>query len=189
MTAKGHIECQSAGWVLFSDGHRLVFADRGTAYRRVVLFVLALLAVIFTANGVFWVASGLRTGSGLYLGAILTVVGALTGIAARWTWQVEKQDMQTVPSRDRWVLVIDLEARHIEAPHGEVLAPLHAVRFSPKVQLGSSGMALSASWPGGNTVVYRGSPFGGSWTAARDVLRRHDLYPNDRGQEAGGSTT
>ncbi len=36
------ILCQSAGWVLFSGGPRLVFADRGTSYRRVLVFVLAL---------------------------------------------------------------------------------------------------------------------------------------------------
>ena len=35
------ILCESAGWVLFADGRRLVFADRGTSHRRVLLFVLA----------------------------------------------------------------------------------------------------------------------------------------------------
>ncbi len=175
MKAQGYIECQSAGWVLFSDGRRLVFADRGTSYRRVVLFVLALLTLIFTANGVYWIATGMRSGSGLVLGAILTAVGALAGSAARWTWTVEKQDLKAVPSRDKWILVVDLEARLIEARHGEVLAPLDAVRFSPVAQLGSSSRALSATWPSGSTVVYRGSPFAGSWTAARDVLRRHGI--------------
>jgi len=175
MKAKGHIECQSAGWVLFSDGRRLVFANRGTAYRRVALFVLALLALIFTANGVYWIAAGMRSGGGLVLGAILTAAGVLTGLAAQWTWTVEKQDLKAVPGRDQWILVIDLEARHVEARHGEVLAPLDAVRFSPVAQLGSSSRALGATWPGGSAVVYRGSPFGGSWTAARDVLRRHGI--------------
>ena len=84
MKTRGHIECQSAGWVLFSGGRRLVFANRGTSYRRIVLFVLVM-------------------------------------------------------------------------------------------QMGSSRRALAATWPGGSTVVYRGSPFGGSWTAARDVLRRHGI--------------
>ena len=175
MKVKGHIECQSAGWVLFSDGHRLVFADRRASYRRVVLFVLTLLAVIFTVNGVYGIAVGMQLGGGLALGAILTAAGALTGSVARWMWTVEKQDLKAPPSRDKWVLVVDLEARHVEAPHGEVLAPLNAVRFSPVAQWGSSSRALAATWPDGSTVVYRGNPFAGSWTAARDVLRRHGI--------------
>jgi hypothetical protein len=175
MKPEGLIECQSAGWVLFSAGRRLVFADRDTSWRRVVLFVLALLALIFTANGVYWIATGMRFGSGLVLGAVLTAAGVLAGVAARWTWTVEKEDLKTVPSRDQWVLVIDLEARQVEARHGEILAPLDAVRFSPVAQMGSSSRALVATWPSGSAVVYRGNPFGGSWTAARDVLRRYDV--------------
>ena len=172
---RGHIECQAAGWVLFSDGQRLIFADRGTSYRRVVLFVLGLLTVIFVANGILQVALGISLGNSLMLGAILTGVGAVTASAVRWLWMVDKEERKTVPIRDEWVLIVDLEARTIEAPHGETLAPLDAVRFTPAMQFGSSDRALKAHWPGGSAVVYRGHPFAGPWTAARDVLRRHDI--------------
>lgn len=167
------ILCESAGWVLFSDGARLVFADRRTSYRHVLVFVLALIVVIAGSNGIWWLVVGLRAGTAHQLGIVLILVAGLSGFAASRIWSAVKQERTEIPARDAWVAVIDLEARTLEAAGGEVLAPLSSVRFVPVWQLSSSSRALAAKWPDGSRVVYRGSPFAGGFQAARDALRRH----------------
>ena len=169
------ILCESAGWVLFSDGRRLVFADRGTSYRRVLMFVLALLALIFGVNGIAWLAIGIGSGEISRLGMILSAVAGLLAFGARWVWGAEKRDQKTVPDDDQWVAVLDLEAQTLVSPEGGVLAPLSSVRFQPVMQFGSSSRALAASWPEGRLVVYRGHPFASSIRPALDALRQHGV--------------
>lgn len=169
------ILCDSAGWVLFSDGQRLVFADLGTSYLRVLLFVLALISLITGVNGIVWLVAGMRSGQISMLGTALLAAAVFTGLGAWWTWTVEKRGRAVIPPRDAWVAVLDLEAQTLETPAGELLAPLSDVRFAPVMQLASSSRALAAEWPGGTRVVYRGNPFAGSIRPALDVLRRHGL--------------
>ena len=169
------ILCESAGWVLFSDGARLVFADRGTSHRHVLVFVLGLLTVIAGINGIFWLVAGIRSGETHVLGIVLVCVALLSAFGASRVWAAEKRDRVLVPEERTWVAVINLEAQELETPEGESLAPLSSVRFEPVMQLASSSRALSAKWPEGSMVVYRGSPFGGSFQEALDVLRRHGL--------------
>ena len=169
------ILCQSAGWVLFEHGRRLVFADRGTSYRRVLLFVLALLAVIAGCNGLVWLMAGMRSGEISRLGTGLIGTAAVAGLVGWWLWEADKRERATLPARDAWIAVVDLDARTFETPGGELLAPLTEVRFAPALQLASSSRALAATWPGGSMVVYRGSPFGGSFRDALDALRRHGV--------------
>ena len=169
--------CESAGWVLFADGRRLVFADRGTSYRRVLVFVLALLAVIAGANGTFWLVAGIRAGETSRLGIVRAAVALPSAFAASRVWAAEKRDHRVVPGEETWVAVLDLESQMLETPEGDSLAPLSSVRFVPVMQFGSSSRALSASWPGGSMVVYRGSPFAGSFHEALDALRRSGVDP------------
>lgn len=173
----GTILCESAGWVLFSDGLRLVFADRGTSYRRVLVFVLALLTVIGGANGIVWLVAGIRSGETSLLGIELLAVAGLSALGASRVWAAEKRDQELVPGEETWVAVLDLDSQTLEDPEGEPLAPLSSVRFAPVMQFGSSSRALAAKWPGGSRVVYRGSPFAGSFQAALDALRRHGVDP------------
>ena len=164
--------CESAGWVLFSDEQRLVFANRGTSYRRVLVFVLLLLTLIAGVNGVVWLVMGIRSEEASPLGIVLTVVAGLAGSGAWRLWAAEKRDMTDLPGHDKWVAVVDLEKQTLESPEGGSLAPLPSVRFVPVLQLGSSSRALAAKWPGGSMVVYRGHPFAGSFHAALDALHR-----------------
>ena len=172
------ILCESAGWVLFSDGQRLVFADLGTSWRRVLLFVLALLSLITGVNGIVWLVAGMRSGQTSTLGIALLAAGGLAGAGAWWTWALEKRDRATIPARDAWVAVLDLEAQTLETPEGELLAPLSDVRFAPAMQLASSSRALAAEWPGGSRVVYRGSPFAGSIGPVLEALRQYGVDAN-----------
>lgn len=167
--------CESAGWLLFSDGTRLVFANRGTSYRRVLMFVLALLTLIFGVNGILWLAVEIRSGEISRLGAVLVAVAGLLAFGVSRIWGIEKRDQKVIPGEDTWVAVLALETRTLESPGGGVLAPLASVRFEPVMQFGSSSRALAASWPGGRTVVYRGHPFASSFRAALEALRRHGV--------------
>ncbi len=169
------ILCESAGWVLFEDGQRLVFADRGTSYRRVLLFVLALLALIAGVNGFVWLIKGLRSGEMNLLGILLAVAALLSALGVGWLWQAEKRQRAVIPDEATWIAVLDLATQTFETPQGESLAPLANVRFEPAMQLASSSRALRASWPGGDLVVYRGSPFAGSYKEALEALSRHGV--------------
>lgn len=169
------ILCESAGWVLFSDGPRLVFADRGTSYRRVLLFVLGLIAVITGGNGVVWLVLGGRSGEISTLGVVLTAVAAVAVWGALRVRAAEKREGEVIPGRDTWKAVLDLEKQTLESPQGETLSSLSEVRFMPVMQLASSSKALAARWPGGSRVVYRGNPFAGSYQQAVDALRRHGV--------------
>ena len=169
------ILCESAGWVLFSQGPRLVFANRGTSYRRVLLFVLALLTLIFGVNGIVWFVVGIRSGEISMLGIGLTAVAVLAAFGASRVWAADERERPAIPGEDAWVAVIDLETQVLESPTGESLAPLSSVRFVPVMQLGSSSRAVAAKWPGGSLVIYRGHPFAGSFHEAHTVLQRHGL--------------
>lgn len=173
--------CESAGWVLFSDGPRLVFANRRTAYQRVLVFVLALITLIAGANAVVWLMRGLRSSEISILGAALTAVAVLAGFGASKVWATEKRDRQVIPGRETWVAVLDLETQTLESPRGETLAPLSSVDFASVLQLGSSSRALAARWPEGSLVVYRGNPFAGSYREARDVLEAHGVEAANAG--------
>ena len=174
-----NILCESAGWVLFSDGQRLVFADRGTSYLTVLVFVLALITVIAGGNGIVWLVAGIRSGEASRLGFVLLVVAGLAGLGAWKIRAADKQRQTEIPAQSTWVAVIDLESRVLATPAGEALAPMTNVRFAPVMQLASSSRALAAQWPEGSLVVYRGSPFAGSYKAALEVLRDHGLEAQD----------
>ena len=169
------ILCQSAGWILFSDGSRLVFADRGTSYLHVLFFVLALVAFIAAVNGLVWLGIGIASGEASRLGMALAAVGVVLALGAWQVWKAEKREQETIPEEHAWVVVLDLENQRLETPTGETLAPLSSVRFVPVLQLGSSSRALAAKWAGESLVVYRGSPFAGSFRAAAKALRRHGV--------------
>ncbi len=117
----------------------------------------------------------MRSGQMSSLGFALIAAAVLGGLGASWTWAAEKRDRGAIPAREAWIAVVDLEARTLETPEGEILAPLSDVRFAPVMQLGSSSRALAAKWPGGSRVVYRGSPFAGSIQPAVEALRRHGV--------------
>ncbi len=172
---QNEILSESAGSVLFSAGPKLVFANRGTSYRRVLLFVLALLTLIFGVNGIVWLVVGIRSGETPMLGILLAAVAALAAFGASRVWAADQQERTVIPGRDTWVAVLDLETRALESPAGEPLAPLSSVRFAPVMQLGSSSRALAAKWPDGSLVVYRGHPFAGSIHEARAVLQSHGV--------------
>lgn len=169
------ILCETAGWVLFSDGLRLVFADRRTAYRRVIMFVLSLLTVVFGANGVIWWVVGIQSGELSKLGAILIGVAALCSLSVSQLWATEQRERAVIPARGAWVAVFDLENQTLENPEGEILTPLAEVRCVPVLQAGSSSRALAAQWPGNSLVIYRGHPFAGSFNEARAVLEQHGV--------------
>ncbi len=169
------ILCESAGWVLFSDGPRLVFANRGTSYQRVLVFVFVLLTLIAGGNGIVWLMVGIRSGETSMLGVVLTAVAALAGFGASRVWAAEKRDRTVIPGQDTWVAMLDLETQTLESPQGESLAPISNVRFASVMQFGSSSRALAARWPGGSMVVYRGNPFAGSFLEARDILQSYGV--------------
>ena len=179
MVETSEVLCETAGWVLFSDDSRLVFADRGTSYRRVVMFVAGLITVILGANGLLWLGLGIREGKLSTPGIVLVTLALLGGFGVSRMLAAEKRERLEIPSREDWVAVIDLESRKLETAGGETLAPLSSVRFVPVMQFGSSAKALAAKWPGGSKVIYRGHPFASSIRPALDVLE-------SRGVTTGG---
>ncbi len=167
---------EAAGHVLYEDGHRLVFVNRGTGWTFWLRFVLGLVTFIVGANGVAQLVLG-SMGKGFVLaGVILLFVAGLGGagfVAVHsWVKTQAKRPLTDFPP----VVVIDRQTHWLLGPGGEQLAPLNTVVFSPEFQFTSSAPALAACWPGGKRIVHRGGAMGLSGIGgAQDALRARGL--------------
>ena len=161
---------------VLADNGSFVLAESGDALlffrRRIVptwaVFVAGLLTVILVGNAVVLVLSGVPLA-----GVVLLGLGVVCGVALRMLAQKRRAARERPLDAHEAILVIDLAKRQVRGGDGQVLSSLDAARAEKAMQATSSSRALTITWPGGRTVVYRGDPFArhGSIDAPAAVLQ------------------
>ena len=144
------------GLVIAEDGPLVIVVDRGNGPPAVLAFVTGLVAVVVGGFGVVTLVADPG-----YLGAAFLAAGV---VAAAVTWAVVRhiRRRRTIPVESyRPVAVFDRAARVMRDADGQVVAPLDAVTFSRRMQIGSSSPKLVADTPSGGYVLLRGNPFTG----------------------------
>jgi hypothetical protein len=135
----------------------------------VALFVLWLVAAITAINALVQAMVAVRGGAGHAIAAaVLIAVAALAGGIAVLVRRYGKRRAAVEP---RPLFILDVAGKRLCDPQGRVLAPLQAVSVAQTMQLASSSAALTLRWPGGTSVIARGSPFGESVDGCEAVLR------------------
>ena len=169
-TARTLARCGSD--VLVEDGERWIFGRQPGTGGGTLVFVLGLLAVIVTINGVVQTVLG-SAGAGVGVGLVMLAVGLL------FVWAtvaiVRRRNRLRASAPVEPVLVLDFPTSTLRTGDDRELAPLAEVEFVARMQLASSASALHCRWPGGSRVVLRGNPFGGSIGPAEDALRSRRL--------------
>jgi hypothetical protein len=155
--------------VICERGHEIVIARRPGGVGPTVLFVLALVAFILGANGVFQLVEALRGRSPWPLPLVMLTVAALLAGGFVLALRKRRRDAAAplVPE-----LVIDAHRGVLLDPLGQLIAPLAQVQFERQLQLGSSSSALACRWPAGVQIIARGNPFGESIDDVADTLAR-----------------
>lgn len=151
---------ETGGFVLFRDGQRLVFVDRGTRWTVWARFVLGLITAILGINGIVQVALAPSGRGVLGAGLGLVAVAGLTGFAFSRVHQHAKRENAKTRTEYRPRLVVDLEHQVLVDASGQSLAPLTQVSFRKAFQVTSSARALECRWPGGRMTVARGGGMG-----------------------------
>lgn len=144
------------GQLIAEDGPLILVVDRGNGPPAVLAFVAGVVTLVFGGFGVVLVAAG-----PVWLGVAFIAVGL--GAAAFTTAVVRRiRHSRSIPVSDyRPVAVFDRAARTFRDADGRVVAPLDAVTFHRRMQLGSSSSKLVAQTPSGAYVLLRGNPFTG----------------------------
>ncbi|WP_328355166.1 hypothetical protein OG976_24985 [Mycobacterium sp. NBC_00419] len=161
------------GVVIAEDGPRVLVIDRGNGPSAILAFVSGVLAVVcggFGAVALAAVAAGHGAGLPTSLCAALLVVGI---VAAAVTVAIVRRirGSRSIPvSRYRPVAVFDRAARVYLDADGRPLAPLAAVSFHRRMQLGSSSPKLVAQTPEATYTLVRGNPFTGGLGDLDSVL-------------------
>jgi hypothetical protein len=175
----GQVVVETAGCVVVADGTQIHFARRASGPIVVAIFVLALLVLIFGANGVLQLAWWLGGGHGSpQLGALLLTlaVGAavpLWLVVQRYR-RVRAGGVHTLPR----LLTVDTSRGMLLDAERRDLAPVDRACSRRTFQLGSSNRALEVCWPGGSLVIAHGSPFAGDVGPIEEVLRARGVLPS-----------
>lgn len=163
----------SSGVALRRVGSRLLFVDLGTNAFAITAFVLGVLALITTLNGVLQVWLALTASGELLLaGASLAAVGIAAGCGAIACLRA-KAARERLPSASLPLLAtLDLEQHVLRDRKGQVLAQLNGIHFETGYQLASRTRRLLVRWAGGELRLVNGTPFGGGLSAIRRELER-----------------
>jgi hypothetical protein len=154
------------GYEMVEVGPRIYFIDRGTGGYAIALFVLGLLTVIASVNGIVQLGMG-NLMAGLIIGAVGAVFGAVFALVLR----ARRARLALRWDQNPTIAFIDRETGSAHDPAGQALAPLTHVAFAPVFQIASSSQALAMKLPRGEIVIARGSPFSGSIDDFTDALR------------------
>jgi hypothetical protein len=154
--------------VLVADGERWVFGRQPGAGGNVFVYVLILLGVIFSLNGVIWLLQAQWA-----LGASLLLPGALLLAVAIWFLRARRSTRAAAKVLP--IVVLDFPSGMLLGADLRPLAPLGEVEFSWTLQAFSSARALQCRWRGRSLVVLRGDAFGGGIGPAIDALKRRGL--------------
>lgn len=152
---------ESAGHVLYEDGPRLVFINRGTGWTFWLRFVFGLVAFIFIMNGIAQVFLGASGQNWAFiLAAVFLFFGlaAAAGFVATFRW-ANKRAARSLSSFEP-IVIIDRHHHALLDARGNYLAQLTDVLFTKEFQFTSSAPALACRWPGGCAIVHRGGAMG-----------------------------
>ncbi len=152
------------GLVIAEHGPLVLVVDRRTGPPAVLAFVAGVVALVFGGFGAVSLAAvSTGRGAGLPVGlcAALLAVGLLASAGAIATVRRIRGRRLIPVSSYRPVAVFDRAGRRYLDADGRVLAPLDAVTFHRRMQMGSSSAALVAQTPTGSHVLLRGNPFTG----------------------------
>lgn len=163
-TPEPRILREVGGLVIAEDGPLVLVIDRGNGPPAILAFVTGVLALVFGGFGavsLIAVATGHGAGLPAWLCAALLAVGllaaAITAVVVR-----RIRASRAIPlSRYRPVAVFDRAARIYRGADGRPIAPLDAVSFHRRVQMGSSSLKLVAQTPDAAYTLVRGNPFTG----------------------------
>ena len=167
---------ETGGFVLYREGQRLVFADRGTRWTVWTRFVLGLITGILAINAVVQLAL-VPSGQGILVAGLgMGVVATAAGFAFSRVHRHAKREAAKPVSELPAILVIDLAQQALLDRTGRVLAPLAGVSFHKAFQATSSARALECRWPGGRMTVARGGGMGVAGVdGALAALKQHGV--------------
>lgn len=172
----GKVIATCGGYELIEDGPRLLFVNRGSSWYSVALFVVGLLAVITSANGVFWLVAGLSSdGGGFGVALALLPLAAVFVTVFILLWRAQARSAKEGFRSEHIILVADRARNALTDSGGRPLASLDGAVFRSAMQVTSSSRCLEVIFAGGAQVVARGSPFSGSIGGFQKALRERDL--------------
>ena len=145
------------GLVIAEDGALVIVVDRGNGPSAVLAFVTGVVALVFGGFG----AVSLATIEPAWLGALFIAVGVTAAALTAVTVRRIRRTRSLPISHYRPVAVFDRAAGVYRDGDGQVVAPLNAVTFHRRMQIGSSSPKLVAQTPAGDYVLLRGNPFTG----------------------------
>jgi hypothetical protein len=152
-----HILREVGGLVIAEDGPLVLVVDRGNGPPAVLAFVTGVVTLVFGGFGAVSLVAAVPAWLGIGFLAVGVVAAAATAAVVR-----RIQRTRSIPVESyRPVAVFDRAARVYRDADGGVVAPLDAVTFHRRLQLGSSSPKLVAETPSGAYVLLRGNPFTG----------------------------
>ncbi|WP_174396746.1 hypothetical protein [Mycolicibacterium sphagni] len=145
------------GLVIAEDGPLVLVVDRGNGPPAVLAFVSGVVMLVFGGFG----AVSLATAGPAWLGIGFLAVGMVAAAVTTATVRRIRRTRSIPVESYRPVAVFDRAARLYRDADGRVVAPLDAVTFHRRMQVGSSSPKLVADTPSGAYVLVRGNPFTG----------------------------
>lgn len=171
----GTVVATCGGYELIEDGPRLLFVNRGSSWYGVALFVMGLLAVITSANGVLWLVPGVFPGGGGFGAALLLLLAAAFCTAFILLRRARARSATESFRSEHVILIADRAQNALTDSGGRPFAPLDGVVFRSAMQVTSSSRCIEVNFAGGTRVVARGSPFSGSIGGFQKALRARGL--------------
>lgn len=161
-TREPHIVREIGGLVIAEDGPLVLVIDRGNGPLAIMAFVTGVVALVFGGFGAVGLAA-MATGHGgglpAWLCATLLGVGLVSaGITGGVVRRIGASRLIPV-NQYRPVAVFDRAARVYRDADGRPIAPLDAVSFHRRMQMGSSSLKLVAQTPDAAYTLVRGNPF------------------------------
>ncbi|MCB1288422.1 MAG: hypothetical protein KDB47_12135 [Mycobacterium sp.] len=174
MSSRGpRILREVGGLVIAEDGPRVLVVDRGNGLPAIVAFVTGVVAMVFGGFGALTLSAA-AAGRGAGLPVVLSVAMLAVGVTAAavvvaMVRRIGRSRFVSITGY-RPVAVFDRAARIYFDGDGRAVAPLGAVTFHRRLQVGSSSRKLVAHTPNGEYVLLRGNPFTGGLGDLPDVL-------------------
>lgn len=152
----------SSGTVIYEGQNKLYIAKMPAQWTSTFLFVTGLLAFILFSNGLLMLFV-FKTQPAIpqSLGIILSALGVLFSFIF-WKVNAYRKKMNAKPvSELECICIIDIGANTLLDGKQNVLAPLHQVKLTRKMQITSSSPKLVLQWNKNSLTVVEGNPFSG----------------------------
>ncbi len=164
--AQTQVLIDTGGLVVTDDGRRVNVFDRCTGALTILAFVLGIVTFVVGGFGLVALVSGTPS---TVLGAIFLAAGVVFGVITFLVVRKIRRRRGQPLHACRSVAVIDRKLG-LFSYGGGAIVPLGQVRFTRRMQIGSSSPKLVALTPGGTKVLKRGNPFDGGIGNVDEVL-------------------